>query len=77
MNTELAPIAGFGQRNVSNMEFEIEVRVLDPIRMIESVGKLDYFLPIAGGKMEPAFDIGQDALERDPFTGRGGLVVDC
>jgi hypothetical protein len=75
-DAELAPVAGLGERDVTDVELEVEVGVLHPVGMIETEGHLDDPLPKVRHPVQTALDVGEDLLERDLAPGGTGLVVD-
>ena len=76
LNAELSPVPRLRQGDMPDVEFEVEIRVLDPVGMIEPVGELHDLLAIAGGQMQPALDVREDALEGDALARGRRLVVD-
>ena len=50
LGRELPVVAGRGERDVADVEVDVEVRVLDPVRLIESERHLDE--PPTGGRHE-------------------------
>ena len=76
LDAQLPPIARSRQRDVSHVELDVEVGILDPVRVIETEGHLDQFLAKTAREMQTRFEVLQDALERDMRIGRSRLVVD-
>jgi hypothetical protein len=67
----LTPVTGLGQRDVTHMELEVEVGILDPVGMIEV--ERDSHQPLAEhpGLVQPTLELGEDPFERDLAAGRG------
>ena len=76
LDAELAPVAGRRQGDVADVELQIEVGILDPVRVVEVERDADESLTEHAGLVEPLVDVIEDALERDGAAGRGRRVVD-
>ena len=61
---------------MADVVLEVEVGILDPVRVVEAERHLDEALAERPGHVQLAADVVEDALERDPAAGRGGLVAD-
>lgn len=70
LDAKLAPIARTWQRDMAYVKFEIELRVFDPIGVIEIERHMDNLLPEATRQMKSTLDVGKDALEGHPPVGR-------
>ena len=73
--TELLPIAGRRQRDVAHVELEIEIAILDPVRMIGFTRHFDELAPETLREVQPLFDIAEDVPEPNPSARRGRLIV--
>src|SRR5206468_11536272 len=76
LDAELTPVTRLRQRDVADVEFEIEVGILDPVRVVEIERHVREPLPEAPHEMEPPLEVGQNSLEGDPAPWGGRLVVD-
>jgi hypothetical protein len=56
-------------RNVPEVEVEIESRVFDPIWLIDFEGNGDQAAPKCGEEMDPALDERSDRIEAPPLWG--------
>ena len=76
LDAELPPIAGFGQGNMAQVILKIEIRVLDPIGIIEV--KRDAHKPLTHGlgQLHPAAEELEDVLEADKAAGGRLRVID-
>ena len=70
LNAKLAPVARLGQGQVADMIFQIEIRVLYPIGIIEVERDTYQTLADSPRQLHPAFEEGQNVLEPDE-TARG------
>jgi hypothetical protein len=75
LDAELAPVAGLGERDVSDVELEVEVRVLHPVGVVEVDRDVDDLLAEAARQVQAPLDVGEDALEGDRAAGSARLVV--
>jgi hypothetical protein len=75
-NAQLPPVAGFRERDVSNMKLEIKLIVIDPIGIVDTEGQRNQLLPKNGRRMEPALDVPENVLVSDDAFGRRRLIVD-
>ena len=64
------------QGDVADMELEVELRILDPVGVVEIERHGDQLLAETTRKVQPALDVAQNALERHLAAGRRRLVVD-
>ncbi len=55
---------------------DVEILVVDPVRVIEFERYVDQLLPEDRRRVQPALDMGDDVLEAHPASGRGRRVVD-
>ena len=62
---QLTPVPGLRQRYVTHVVFEIEVRIVDPVRHMQAAGQFGQPPPERRSKMQSGIDLPQDALERD------------
>ena len=76
LNAELAPVAGFGQRDVAHMVFQVELLVVHPVRKVQVQRHAAQLAAQDGQLVQAAGDARQDGLEAHPAAGRRGLVVD-
>src|SRR5690606_16414047 len=76
LDAELAPVAGLRQRNVPDMELDVEIRILDPVRMVEVHRHMDDALPERPREMQPRLVILENAFESEMAALDGRLVVD-
>src|SRR5688572_5973468 len=76
LDAELAPVAGLRQRDVSHVELDIEVRVLDPPRAVEHPRHGDEPAPEMRNVLDARREEPQDVLEADLAARGGGGVVD-
>ncbi len=76
LNAELAPVARLRQRDVAHVILEVEVLVLDPVRLVEPERHGAQLLPEHRRAVQPALHEREDAFEREPAAGRGRRVVD-
>ena len=67
---------GCRQGDVADVELEVEVRILDPVRVVEVERHPHEPLAEHAGLVQPLVDVLEDALERHRPAGRGGRVVD-
>ena len=56
LDAELAPVAGLGQRDVADVEFDVELGILDPIGMVDVERHADEPLAEAARAGQPLFD---------------------
>ena len=76
LDAELAPVPRLRQREVPHVVLEVEVAVLDPVRMVE-VERHPHELPAERVReVHTLLQILEDPLERDLTLRRGRLVVD-
>ena len=75
LDAQLSPVARLRQGNMADMIFEIEIRVIDPIRMIEIERHPHKFLPKNPCSVETPLDIAQYVLEPDLTAGCGRGVI--
>ncbi len=77
LDTKLAPVPGFGQGDVAQVEFHIKVGILQPVGPIKPTRDFND----AGAKQwqfaEAPFESRDDVLEADETAGRGGGIVDA
>ena len=74
-NAELAPVAGFRQGGVANVIFKIEIRIFDPVRIIDAERHLDHALAHDRREVKPSLDELQNILEADKTAGRRGRII--
>ena len=76
LDAELSPVARLGEREVSHVELEVELAVVDPVRMIQVHRHADDPGPEVSRKRETRLVGREDLLEADDPVRRGGRVVD-
>ena len=76
LDAQLAPVARLRQGDVADVELEVEVGVLDPVRMVEAERHLDEPLAEDPRHVQPLAVVVEDALERDRAARRRRRVVD-
>ena len=76
LDAQLPPVAGLGQRDVADVEFDVELGILDPIGMIDVERHAHQPLPERARARQPALDEVQYVLEPHEPAGRGRRVVD-
>ena len=69
-------VAGRGQRELADVEVEVEVRVVDPVGVVDPERHLGQAPAKRRQQVQPRGDQLGDRLERQLAAGRGGLVVD-
>ena len=76
LDAQLAPVTGRRQGDVADVELEVEVGILDPVRVVEV--ERDAHEPLAedAGLVQPLLDVVEDPLERHPPARRRRRVVD-
>ena len=57
LDAQLPPVAGLGQGDVADVELEVEVRVLDPVRMVEVERHADQPLTEHPGLVQALLDV--------------------
>ena len=75
LDTELAPVAGTGEGDVPHMEFEVEIRVLDPVGMIEAHRHSHKALPECTRFMQAFVEEIENLLESYRTAWRRRLIV--
>ena len=65
LDAELAPIARLGERDVTHVIFKIEIRVIDPIRVVEAERHVGQLAAEALGQVQALLDEAEDVLEAD------------
>ena len=75
LNAELTPVTGLGKCDMTDMKLDVEVRVFDPVGMVEAHRHANDALPERAREMKACFVVFEDALEAEhaPFDRR--LVV--
>ena len=76
LDAQLAPVARLRQGDVADVELEVEVGVLDPVRVVEVERHPHQPLAEHPGLVEALVDVVEDALERHPAARRRRRVVD-
>jgi len=76
LDAELAPVAGSGQRDVAHVVLEVEVLVVDPVRIVEVERHAPQLAPQRRLLGDAALDALEDALEAQRAAGHRALVVD-
>ena len=75
LDAELAPVPGLGQRDVADVELDVELRVLDPIRVIEVERHPHQSLTKRPRAAQPLANEAQDVLEPyEPARRRRGII---
>jgi len=64
LDAQLAPVAWLGQGDVANVELEVEVAVLDPVRVVEVHRHLHQLLTEDPREVQATLDVLEDPLER-------------
>ncbi len=77
LDTELTPVARMRQRDVPHVEFDVDVRILDPVRTVESEGHRDQPATKEWQGVEPCLEETQHVLEADPAFGRRGRIINA
>ncbi len=77
LDHQLPPVARLGQGDVADVELEIGVGVVDPVRTVERVGHRHQAPAEDLVHVEAAAEVGQDVLEADLAAPRGGRIVDA
>ena len=62
-DAELPPVARFRQCYVAHVEFEVEVLVVNPVRVVDVEGNLDEPLAEDSRRADPVVNVLEDALE--------------
>jgi hypothetical protein len=75
LNAQLPPVAGLGQGDVADMIFEVEIRIVDPIGMVEIEGNADQFLAETACLVQAALDMRQYVLEPDETSRRCRRII--
>ena len=76
LDAELAPVTGLGQRDMADVEFKVELRVLDPIGMVEIERHPHQPLAKAARAGQSGTDEVEDILEADETARRCRGIVD-
>ena len=76
LDAQLAPVARLRQGDVADVELEVEVAVLDPVRVVELERHPHQPLAERPRDVQPLAVVLEDPLERDRSAGRGRRVVD-
>ena len=76
LRRELPRASRGGKGDVSDVEVEIEVGVLDPVGLIEPERHLDESVTIRGNEVQPLADQRFEVVEVQRF-GRGGRIEQC
>ena len=71
-----APVARPRQRELADVELEVEVAVVHPVRVVEVHRDLHELLPEGPHEVEVRLHVAEDALEGDLAAGRRRRVVD-
>jgi hypothetical protein len=77
LDAELAPVAGMRQRNVPHVEFDVDVRIFDPVWTVEAERHGDESTAKQRQGVEPRLEKAQDVLEANPALGCRGRVIDA
>jgi hypothetical protein len=77
LDAELPPVAGLGQSDVADMVFDVEIGILDPVRMIHVQRQAYEALAEAARAAQPARDELENVLEAHEAAGRGRGIVDA
>ena len=73
---ELLPVARRRQRHVAHVELEIEIAILDPVRMIGFARHFDELAPETPREVQPLFDVAENVPEPNTSARRGRLIVE-
>ena len=76
LDAQLPPVTRLRQPDVADVVLEIEARIVDPVRSIETAGKPGQPPPKDIREMQPRVEFLQNSLERDLSARGGGRVVD-
>ncbi len=76
LDAKLPPVAGFRQRDVPHVKFQVEIRVVYPVRMIQAHGHGHDALAERARFVQAFLEEPQDVLERHRTAGSGRLVID-
>jgi len=76
LDAQLPPVTRLRQGDMADVIFKIEIRVIDPIGMIQIERHPHQLLPEYPGAVEASLDIAQYVLEADHAAGRGRGIVD-
>ncbi len=63
LNAELAPVAGLRQRDMTDMKFDVEIRIVDPVGTIEIQRHLFEFLAKGLGTVRSVIDEREDIFQ--------------
>jgi hypothetical protein len=74
LNTELPPVTRLGQPDMTDVILKIEVRVIDPVRPMQTTRQVRQPSPKDIREMQPGFELGENPLEGH-LAGRGSRWV--
>ena len=75
LDAELAPVTGLRQRDVAHVEFHVEVRIVDPVGVVEIEGDAHGALAEGAREVQAALDGVEDVLETNEAVRRRRRVV--
>ena len=76
LNAQLPPVTGMRQGDVAHMELDVEIRILEPVGVVQIARHIGQPLAEGACQMQAAFVVPQDFLERQHPAGNRRLVVD-
>ena len=76
LDTELSPVTGLGQPDMTDVILEIEVRVVHPVRPMETAGQLGQPPPKDIREMQPGVEFLENPLEGHLAARGGRRVID-
>ena len=77
LDAELPPVAGARQGDLAHVVFEVELAVLDPVRVIQIRRHADDLLAERSGQVQAGLEVVEHIGERDLAARRGRRVVDA
>ena len=75
LNTQLPPITRLWQGDMANMEFQVKIFVVDPIRLIQGQGNRRQFAAKDGGAVQAPFQRVKNIFEPNLAAFRSPLIV--
>ena len=77
LDAELPPVAGPGQGDLADVVLEVELAVLDPVRVVEVAGHPHDLLAERPGEVQAGLEVVEHVGERHLAARRGRRVVDA
>ncbi len=75
LDAELSPVTGLRQPDVTHVILEVEVAILDPVRVIQIERHVDQLLAKRSRQVQAALEVGEDVLEAQLAPLDRALVV--